>query len=954
MTINPNRSRICKEEQMNSITKATSVAVFVTPGLALATWAGEAAGPAVPDRAAVDREMIELNGQIEQRAQTIPASGQLDVLSNGWDRPVQQFVSGGRLIIGSKTYGHGLYCIAPSRIVVRLPSEGEGFEAVVGVDANQKNQGWRRPLPVFQGQVVFSVTVDGRPVFKSSELSRQSEGVPVRVDLDLEGAREFTIEVVAIGSIPHIAWSDWAEAVVTLTDGRQLPLAKMVVKQPDERWKRVDAVVEWGFQEGFENRTYDGRVEITSDSGKAGVVEPLPDGTAATGASSWRCRPSGTARRGVVVPLLYTDAVRGPNRTIVTVRTASGSFSFQPVDLAGGPILVPELGFFVADAATRTTAREFCAQLQAKRLQTIREQVRQQPEQSWEEAMRALRGSDFRLPALDIQERKGWLPFHEPSMSVEVPDPYLSYLWRTGAWGIIRSFRLIDRADVQKFGKDDKGIRTIEDPEDPRAFYLLTGAWQPLAIEADRIVLALDQMGMHRIARDCLTLWLESQKADGRLTLNTRAESKHEIGQLSIPWVMAEHYRLTGDKEWLKSQAPRLKAAADWIIARRRTTMKDSLTPEEQRQIKGGQRSPCGLQPAISCGDGGGRYFIWPDAYGYQSLRLLADVLTEADPRMGAELSAEAEQNLNVLKSVMEEAIVLSPVMKVRDGTCRRFLPQSFADRGPRSVMLPPGSSVYSHCGPYHCDYCATSAGIECFLRSRVLGIGDPMLDGHFDVLEDRFFFDHPWYYIRKPDFDPQKDWFRVGGWAYQSSWERVPEYYLAKDDIPNFLRSWQNRCVADMYFQGDPFGDAGKTDYMFKEHTWFNVYDKQHNRGAFLSNFRNMLVMEQGDVLWLARATPRAWLEQGKKIAIKNAPTYFGTVAYEIVSDVDNGKINATVEMPSRKAPKEVVLRFRHPTKGTMKGVTINGKDWKQFDADKETITLKGLTGTVAVTAQY
>ena len=513
---------------------------------------------------------------------------------------------------------------------------------------------------------------------------------------------------------------------------------------------------------------------------------------------------------------------------------------------------------------------------------------------------------------------------------------------------------MIDRADVQKFGKDDKGIRAIENPEDPRAFYLLTGAWQPLAIEADQIILALDQMGMHRIARDCLALWLENQKADGGLTLNTRAERAHAIGQLSIPWVMAEHYRLTGDKEWLKAQAPRLKAAADWIIARRRTTMKDSLTPEEQRQIKGGQRSPCGLQPAISCGDGGGRYFIWPDAYGYQSLRLLADVLTEVDPRMGAELSGEAEQNLKVLKPVLEEAIVLSPVMKVRDGTYRRFLPQSFADRGPRSIALPPGADVYSHCGPYHCDYCATSVGIECFLRSRVLDVGDPFLDGHFDVLEDLFFFDHPWYYIRKPDYDPRKDWFRVGGWAYQSSWERVPEYYLAKDDIPNFLRSWQDRCVADMYFQGDPFGDAGKTDYMFKEHTWFNVYDKQHNRGAFLSNFRNMLAMETGETLWLARATPRAWLEQGKKISVRNAPTHFGTVAYEIVSDVDNGKITATVELPSRKSPKEVILRFRHPKSAPIKGVTVNGQPWTEFNKDKETVTLKGLTGTVAVTAQY
>jgi hypothetical protein len=114
------------------------------------------------------------------------------------------------------------------------------------------------------------------------------------------------------------------------------------------------------------------------------------------------------------------------------------------------------------------------------------------------------------------------------------------------------------------------------------------------------------------------------------------------------------------------------------------------------------------------------------------------------------------------------------------------------------------------------------------------------------------------------------------------------------------------------------------------------------------------MLVMEIGDCLWLARATPRVWLEQGKKIAVKNAPTYFGTVAYEIVSEVDNGKINATVEMPSRKAPKEVILRLRHPKTAPIKSVTVNGKPWTEFNKDKETIALKDLTGTVTVTVQY
>jgi len=68
----------------------------------------------------------------------------------------------------------------------------------------------------------------------------------------------------------------------------------------------------------------------------------------------------------------------------------------------------------------------------------------------------------------------------------------------------------------------------------------------------------------------------------------------------------------------------------------------------------------------------------------------------------------------------------------------------------------------------------------------------------------------------------------------------------------------------------------------------------------------------------------------------------------------VENGKINATVEMPARKPPKEVVLRFRHPKAAPIKSVTINGKEWTEFNNDKETIALKGLAGTVSVTARY
>jgi uncharacterized protein YndB with AHSA1/START domain len=122
----------------------------------------------------------------------------------------------------------------------------------------------------------------------------------------------------------------------------------------------------------------------------------------------------------------------------------------------------------------------------------------------------------------------------------------------------------------------------------------------------------------------------------------------------------------------------------------------------------------------------------------------------------------------------------------------------------------------------------------------------------------------------------------------------------------------------------------------------------------VFLSNLRNMLVMEIGGSLWLVRATPRAWLEQGKRIRVRGAPTHFGTVAYEVVSDVDNGRISATVEMPSRQPPREVLLRLRHPKAAPIQSVTVNGKEWKDFDPARELVRLSNVAGTIAVTVSY
>jgi hypothetical protein len=181
---------------------------------------------------------------------------------------------------------------------------------------------------------------------------------------------------------------------------------------------------------------------------------------------------------------------------------------------------------------------------------------------------------------------------------------------------------------------------------------------------------------------------------------------------------------------------------------------------------------------------------------------------------------------------------------------------------------------------------------------------------------------------------------------------------YLLQDDVPNFLRFWMNEYALMV-------GANGKLwEHWRLPGGWPNslaVGDyapcetpDNGTAGWFLENFRNLLVMEDGASLWLARATPRAWLASGSRVAVSNAPTYFGTLAYKIVSDASHGHITATIEIPRQRAPQTILLRLRHPQAEPIQSVRVNGKRWTRFNPDKEVIELTGLTGTATVTASY
>jgi hypothetical protein len=586
-------------------------------------------------------------------------------------------------------------------------------------------------------------------------------------------------------------------------------------------------------------------------------------------------------------------------------------------------------------ASQAKTAREFLQELGARKLATIRQRTRAHEEQTWSGAVTAMRGTN--LPPLPR-------PPFAPAMEVELPSEELTAQWNLGAWHLLRH-SVRDAEGRWRFNDFPFGI---------------------LASETYMILRALDLQGMHREAADGLDQWLSLplqpgpakgthswSKPDrplghfsdglGCLThavgpdgAGGHMDAVHSMGPGAIMFALAEHLRLTGDLAWLKANAPRMKANAEWILRQRRLLA--SNLPAGQRLWSKG------LQPAhVVTPDSLSMHmqFYESEAYYWLAVKSMAELLGRTEPAEGARLSAEAEAYRQDLVAAIDRSIALTPVVPVRDGTYHSFIPFAPYVRG-----FAAGAWGWRRCqGHVGAIYWDTVQSADPLIGpAGLLSPADPRVQGHLDVLEDRLLLENEKVAARTPGFNPERDWFAHASWQYQCGLERHANIHLAANDAPNFLRSLFNQYAVDIM----------PGEYTFREHTTGGPPDKLFEEACFLERFRMMLVLEEADVLWLARATPRAWLEQGKRIAVRNAPTHFGPVSYEILSDVDHGRLTATVTLPSRNPPREVVLVLRHPTSAALAAVKVNGKDWTNFDSARGWVRLRGLSGQARVEVKW
>jgi len=451
----------------------------------------------------------------------------------------------------------------------------------------------------------------------------------------------------------------------------------------------------------------------------------------------------------------------------------------------------------------------------------------------------------------------------------------------------------------------------------------------PVGNESSQMAKAADFFGHAKLARDYYEpMWMGQGTDDlhARVT-NGRGclvgwWAHYVFNTGFILWNLGNHYRLTGDRAWLEQVIPNMIRACDWLAEQRRTTVAKGLNGRPV--MESGFFPPCGLEDE-------GRWFYWAmtNGYFYLGMSAVAELLAEIGHPDARRIADEAKAYLKDLRRGIGESIVRCPVVRLRDGSCVPYIPKHLYQRE-RSK------------GHYEAELGALHLLTDGVYKpdSREM---DWTLAFHEDVVYTK-----AW----KGDSiisctNIERDWFDLGGYGKTQPYLAHTQLaYLRRDQPKLFLRSFWNQLVAQN------FSDVNA----FPEHIcWHGGADcKTYEEAMWLQQFRSMLVLDEDGRLRLSVASPREWFEDGKTISVKNAPTFFGPISYEIRSEAKSGMIKARVEFAPRKTPKSFSIRFRHPGEARMRRVTLDGEPWRRFDPTKEMIELPVREGAFEVVAYY
>jgi hypothetical protein len=489
-----------------------------------------------------------------------------------------------------------------------------------------------------------------------------------------------------------------------------------------------------------------------------------------------------------------------------------------------------------------------------------------------------------------------------------------------------------------------------------------TFGYQVFSNESAFQIVYLDKIGDHHTAASYLETFLKLQGTDpmpGTFTGDQSAvfhggkvdnEYNYTMGPYNLDhgtvlWALGQHYLMSRDTVWLKHASAKMLLAAEWIIEQRNQT---KMTDKDGVPVL-----HYGLLPAGRLEDNQDWGFWFAiNAYAYLGLHTAAEAFKKAGLPEAARLEKEALNYLHDLRTSVKRTSELSPVVRLRNNTYVPFIPSRVYQRF--RYFGPMQSGYYSRYGKNTSLTYRLSATREALygpmilISTGILDPHDPLSEAILDDWEDNITLSSSLGQHIHGVVDDEY-WFSRGGMVFQPNLQNPIQSYLLRNEIPAAIRSIYNSMVACLYRDVNAFTEEYRR-WGVGSGPMYKIPDE----ARFVNRVCDMLVMEAGNELWLAPGTPKYWLEPGKTIKLYNAATIFGNVSYELRSGKRPNTIEGNISLPENISSDKVTLFVHSPFEKPIKSVLVNGKEWNNWDRNKESIVLPAKSSKTEVLVTY
>lgn len=455
------------------------------------------------------------------------------------------------------------------------------------------------------------------------------------------------------------------------------------------------------------------------------------------------------------------------------------------------------------------------------------------------ERAEALRLRDFAEVHADV--RAHWRDRLATAGTVDVPEKRIRDMFAAGVLHL----------DLVTYGlqPDDAVAATV-------------GVYTPIGSESAPIIQLFDSVGWADLASRALRYFAERQHPNGFM----QNFNGYMLETEAVLWVMGEHFRYTGDVDWVRGAEETIRRAVSYILDARAARITDPS-------------SPYGLMVGKTADDEDNFESFMLNGLAHLALSRAAEMIEGIDAVEAGRWREAARLLRHDLLSAFDDSLAQGPVVPLGDGTWARNAPPWTGSQG--LLAFAGGGDSFSHGSFAPRD---TLLGPLWLVHSEVLPPDDPRAAEILALQADVFFDGNAAF--SQPYYSPH------------------PLIHLRRREPRAFLAAYYTMLASH----------ADRETFSFWEHYYQLTPHKTHEEAQFLMQTRWMLYLEEGDSLRLLPGVPRAWLAPGQRVSVQRMSSYFGVLGFEVEVASDGDRMSILVSFDGTRRPRTVEVRVPHP----------------------------------------